>query len=189
MFLLRSMSLFCLTILVIVVYNTYTLRQISRQHDLVARHSALNIALFPLLFFFAALYYTDVASTLSVLVFYWFLLLSYQVVKSRWLRNTMLVLLGSTSLMFRQTNIFWVAVFPAGIVLINELDRGHQVVKDSMYRRAEGFGDSFMSVARTSWKMEVVFDPPVRDAWLEGNFVSKVVLTSCANDRQTISKR
>jgi alpha-1,2-glucosyltransferase len=32
-------------------------------------HSALNICLFPPLFFFCALYYTDVASTLSVLLF------------------------------------------------------------------------------------------------------------------------
>ena len=81
----------------------------------------------------------------------------------------MLVLLGLASLMFRQTNILWVAVFPAGITLVNELDKGHLVVKDSMYRRVEGFGDSVWSVVKTSFKMEVVYDPSVRDAWMEGD--------------------
>ena len=51
---------------------------------------------------------------------------------------------------------------------MNELDRGHDVVKDSIYRRVEGFGDSFVSVARTAWKMDVVYEPTVRDAWVEG---------------------
>ena len=84
------------------------------------------------------------------------------------------MLLGSVSLMFRQTNIFWVAIFPAAIVLVSELDRGHRVVKNSMYRRTEGFGDTVLSVARTSWKMEVVFDPSVRDAWIEGEVIYEI---------------
>lgn len=74
--------------------------------------------------------------------------------------------------MFRQTNIFWVAVFPAILTLVVELDRGHRVVKESMYRRADGFGDTTFSVAKTSWKMEVVYDPPIRDAFFEGKNVS-----------------
>lgn len=76
--------------------------------------------------------------------------------------------LGLLSLTFRQTNIFWVAVMPAILTTVVELDQGHKVVKESMYRRAEGFGDSMMSLARTSWKMGVVYDPPVRDAFFEG---------------------
>lgn len=58
---------------------------------------------------------------------------------------------------------------------MNELDRGHQVVKDSMHRGAEGFGDSSMSIAKTSWKMQVIFDPPVTDAWIEGDAISTLV--------------
>ena len=104
-------------------------------------------------------------------MFYWYFLYCYRHA-SGWWQNPILVSLGLISLMFRQTNIFWVVVFPAGIVLVRNLDKGHEVVKESMYRRAEGFGDSFASVARTSWKMEVVYDPSVRDAWLEGEMLT-----------------
>lgn len=51
------------------------------------------------------------------------------------------MLLGGVALGFRQTNIFWVAVFPAAIRLVRELDQGHHLVKESMYKGAEGFGD------------------------------------------------
>lgn len=91
----------------------------------------------------------------------------------------MLVLLGVASFTFRQTNIFWVAVFPAGLTLVHHIDRGHSVVKESMYRRVEGFSDSWLSVAKTSWKMEVVYDPSVRDAWLEGTTIMHYVYTPC----------
>lgn len=147
---------------------TYGTRQAAKQHDLLARHSALNITLFPPLFFFSALYYTDVPSTLSVLLFYLYFLRSHHNETSPWLRIPLLVVLGTVSLLFRQTNVFWVAIFPAGIVLVNELDRGHDVVRDSMHRRAEGFGDSITSIVKTSWKMGVLFDLSVRDAWIEG---------------------
>ena len=163
------MGLFCLTALLSVIFWTYATRQSWKQIDVrAAQHSALNITLFPPLFFFSVLYYTDVPSTLSVLLFYGYFLHSCSSGTKIWLRSSILITLGLASLTFRQTNIFWVAIFPAGIVLVKELDVGHQVVKDSMHRGAEGFGNSMMSVARTSWKMEVVFDPPVRDAWLEG---------------------
>ena len=137
-------------------------------------HSALNIALFPPLFFFSALYYTDVVSTIAVLMFYWYFLFAQKRQLSTPAQFLPTICLGLASLLFRQTNIFWVAIFPAGLVLINELDRGHPVVKDSMHRRAEGFGDSMLSIARTSFKMEVVYDLPVRDAWLEGAAFSPV---------------
>ena len=161
----------CSTLLTLVVPRIYSARGTPNQHTLLLiYHSALNIALFPPLLFFSALYYTDVPSTLSVLIFYWFFLSSHKRNTSPWLRAPVLIILGAVSLLFRQTNIFWVAIFPMSIVLVNELDRGHHVVKDSMYRRAEGFGDSTMSILKTSWKMETVFDLSVRDAWLEGTF-------------------
>lgn len=77
--------------------------------------------------------------------------------------------------MFRQTNIFWVALYPAGITLVDHLDKGHNVVKYSIYRRVEGFGDSVVSLAKTAWKMEVIYDPSVRDAWIEG---TKLIINS-----------
>ncbi|TKA64461.1 hypothetical protein B0A55_10394 [Friedmanniomyces simplex] len=84
-----------------------------------------------------------------------------------WTRTTGLIALGLASLAFRQTNIFWITAFPAGLVLVRELDRGHPAVRGSMHRKTEGFGDSVYSIAKTSWKMGVIYDPPVRDAWID----------------------
>lgn len=136
----------------------------------LSAHCALNVALMPPLFFFSGLYYTDVASCLSVMMCFYPLICSDEsAVKQIWW-HLRLFFLGLISLTFRQTNVFWVAVFPAAAVVLRELDQGHEVIKDSMYNRASGFGDSLTSVARTTWKMEVLYDPPVRDASLEGMF-------------------
>jgi alpha-1,2-glucosyltransferase len=135
-----------------------------------AAHSALNIALLPPLFFFSALYYTDVASTLSVMLCFYPLICSDEsAVKPIWWHLRLFVF-GLVSLTFRQTNIFWVAVFPAAAVVLRELDQGHELVKESMYNKSKGFGDTMANVARTSWKMDVLYDPPVRDASMEGRF-------------------
>lgn len=155
-------------------------RRIARPEDesngsWLTQHNALNIALFPPLFFFSALYYTDVASTLSVMLAHYPLIASDKASAKQWWCSLQLVLFGIVSLLFRQTNIFWVAIFPAGVVLAREMDRGHEAIKDSMYRQVEGFGDSLQSVAKTTWKMEVLYDPPVRDASVEGELVSLLV--------------
>ena len=133
-----------------------------------AAHSALNIALLPPLFFFSALYYTDVASTLSVMLCFYPLICSDESAVNQVWWHLRLFVLGLVSLTFRQTNIFWVAVFPAAAVVLRELDQGHVLVKESMYNKSKGFGDTMASVARTSWKMDVLYDPPVRDASMEG---------------------
>ena len=166
---LRSVGLFSLTSLFTILPWTYGSRQAGRPDDWQVKLSAFNMTLFPPLFFFCALYYTDVASTMTVVMSYCLFVQSHRTRSSPLVRRLVLVSQGSVSLLFRQTNIFWVAIFPAGIVLVDELDIGHQAVKDSMHRRVEGFGNSLISVARTSWKMEVVYDLHVADAWLEGN--------------------
>ena len=154
-----------------------------------AAHSALNIALLPPLFFFSALYYTDVASTLSVMLCFYPLICSDErasngsAVKQIWW-HVRLFLLGLVSLTFRQTNIFWVAVFPAAAVMLRELDQGHELVKESMYNKSKGFGDTMSNVARTSWKMDILYDPPVRDASVEGMFA----LISTSNDEHQLTR-
>ncbi|KJX92790.1 alpha-1,2 glucosyltransferase alg10 like protein [Zymoseptoria brevis] len=181
---LRFLNELCLIALLLVVRATYTARR-KTNHErgqvsgILATHSALNIVLFPPLFFFSALYYTDVASTLSVVVFYWYFLKGLPQEKLSLGRIVVQTVLGLLSLMFRQTNIFWVAVMPAILTTVVELDQGHKVVKESMYRRAEGFGDSMTSVARTSWKMGVVYDPPVRDAFFEDYIRTLLSLSIC----------
>lgn len=139
-----------------------------QQHGWLIQHHVLNIALFPPLFFFSGLYYTDILSTLFVLLFYIALLKTASPSASSVSRFAVLFTIGAASLMFRQTNIFWVAVFPACVILVDALGRGHPVVKDSMHSGVEGFGDTFYSVAKTSWKMDVVYDRAVGEASIEG---------------------
>lgn len=165
---LRALSLFCLTTLQAVLTRTYTLRRPNAQDGWTAQHNALNVTFLPPLFFFAALYYTDVPSTLSVALHYFLFVRFNDNRTSLWISTPVLTFAGVVSLFFRQTNIFWVAIFPAGITLVNQIDRGHQAVKTSMHRQCPGFGDAFLSIAKTSWKMEAVYNQPVRDAWIEG---------------------
>lgn len=170
----RATNLVCMVALAWIVEKIFS-RRIARPEDdkhgsWLAQHSSLNIALFPPLFFFSALYYTDVTSALSVMLCYYQLICSDKKSISHWWWRLQYVALGLCSLLFRQTNIFWVAIFPAAMMFLREVDQGHQVVKGSMYRKVEGFGDTFQSVAKTSWKMEVLYDPPVRDASFEGKF-------------------
>ncbi|KXT17038.1 hypothetical protein AC579_4353 [Pseudocercospora musae] len=181
---LRLLNAICLVALMLVLRATYNVRRQNNNQNghlsgILAYHSAVNIVLFPPLFFFSALYYTDVASTLSVVVFYWYFL---QIVSNRQgtVKDAVVqVMLGVISLTFRQTNIFWVSIMPAALSTFMNLDQGHKVVKESMYRRAEGFGDTTWSVAKTSWKMNVVYDPPVRDAFVEDYFRTIISVAAC----------
>ncbi|KAI1537668.1 alpha-12 glucosyltransferase alg-10, partial [Pyrenophora tritici-repentis] len=118
-------------------------------------HSALNIALFPPLFFFSALYYTDVMSTLTVLFSYAAYLESS---RSNWslLRNLGFVLLGIVALFFRQTNIFWVAVFPAGLAVVDVLKKDAPPATSNSH--------DITSVLQDSWSEGKVVDCPVQDA-------------------------
>ncbi|KAK5171057.1 glucosyltransferase [Saxophila tyrrhenica] len=187
-FWLRSLNVFCLVALQAVVTWTYPLRKPGGYDHWASQHSALNVTLFPPLFFFAALYYTDVPSTLSVLIFYWLFLHFSGPRKFSPLRTPALVLSGISSLFFRQTNIFWVAIFPAGLVLVNELDRAHDAVKNSMYRREEGFGDTWTSIVRTSWKMSAVYDPAVRNASISGTNLPSLQALQYSNTQPDYGK-
>jgi alpha-1,2-glucosyltransferase len=177
---LRALNVVCLVALMVVVKACYDVRRradgVSSCNRLATWHASLNVVLFPPLFFFSALYYTDIASTLSCMVSYWYFLRALPSETFSIRRAGIQVLLGTASLFFRQTNIFWVAVFPAALTLVARLDQGHEVVKKSMYRRAEGFGDSIGSIAKTSYKMSVVYDPLVRDAFIEGKSAGPVIL-------------
>lgn len=166
---LRLANLAGLVLLATLLSTAYRLRNpTAPAHRRLFQHSAVNMTFFPPVFFFAALYYTDVWSTISVVLFYNETMKTDRMHVTALERYIRLVALGLFSLLFRQTNIFWVAIFPAALTLVQHLDRGHDVVRQSMYSGAQGFGDSLASVARTSWKMDVVFDPPVRDSWIDG---------------------
>lgn len=86
-------------------------------------HVAANICLFPPLFFFTTLYYTDVSSTVAVCAFHVYMTKVYGSGAVGLQQQIALVLLGYLALSFRQTNIFWVSIFPAGLLLVSNLDR------------------------------------------------------------------
>jgi alpha-1,2-glucosyltransferase len=131
-------------------------------------HSALNAVLFPPLFFFSSLYYTDIASTLSVMVYYIVFLQKSGRFRASVIGSGLQVLLASASLMFRQTNIFWVAIAPLLLEIVSRIDQAPRVVRDSMHQRSPGFGDTITSVLRTSWKYGAVYSPPTNQAHLDG---------------------
>jgi len=78
-------------------------------------HTAFNIALFPPLFFFSGLFYTDVLSTGVVLKMYG-LFLQREGKGLVWLYIT-----GMVALTMRQTNIFWGAVFMGGLEAVRSV--------------------------------------------------------------------
>ncbi|XP_063304135.1 dol-P-Glc:Glc(2)Man(9)GlcNAc(2)-PP-Dol alpha-1,2-glucosyltransferase [Pelobates fuscus] len=79
--------------------------------------SALNLYLFPTLYFFTFLYYTDSGSTFFVLFTY--LMCLYGNHKSA-------ALLGFCAFCFRQTNIIWI-IFCAGNVIADELTKARNI--------------------------------------------------------------
>lgn len=84
-------------------------------------HTALNVALFPPLFFFSGLFYTDVLSTCLVLRTYR-LYLERQGAYERLVKGLFWIsLTGIVALTMRQTNIFWVAVFLGGLEAIRTI--------------------------------------------------------------------
>ena len=112
------------------------------QTSLLDAHTALNIALFPPLFFFSGLYYTDVLSTLVVLASY-STYLSQRRSPNSLLSTILTINIGVLALLFRQTNIFWVAVFPAGLAVIDTLKEHDDVfdfpVEDAGLRKYFAF--------------------------------------------------
>jgi len=114
-----------LSLVAYVVFNI--LKNLHQQEQTLKSlaHTAVNICLFPPLFFFSALYYTDIASLLFVLLSYNAFLLTYQ--RQGHVVSVLLQLFyGLGALFLRQTNVFWVALFPAGIAVLEIYKKGHQ---------------------------------------------------------------
>ena len=117
-------------------------------------HAIFNICLFPPLFFFYGLYYTDVISALLVIITYRFYL--QRATKS-------LVLAGFASLLFRQTNIFWVSIFLGGLQVTRSLARGRPGIDFPE-------NSSFIDVVTGSLQHGYLYDPLVSNANVEGTF-------------------
>ncbi|KAI0197587.1 DIE2/ALG10 family-domain-containing protein [Astrocystis sublimbata] len=83
--------------------------------------TGINIALFPVLFFFSGLYYTDPASTLVVLLAYSNHLARVDTEQPLFRNDVYTLVLGILALGFRQTNIFWVVVYMGGAEAIHAI--------------------------------------------------------------------
>jgi alpha-1,2-glucosyltransferase len=131
----------------------------NNQTSLYDAHSALNISLFPPLFFFSALYYTDVMSTLAVLLSYHVYLTQRNMPKDL-MHGIRIVVVGVFAMLFRQTNVFWVAVFPAGLTVVDILatKQENTVCTESSAR------NKFQS----AWSRGQVYDVSVGEAGPQG---------------------
>lgn len=121
--------------------------------------TTFNIASFPPLFFFGALYYTDVMSTAAVLISYHAFLQTSAKVERSIGDEIVAILSGIVALFFRQTNIFWVAVFPAGLTVVKVLQESGRM-SGAAYRKGH------MAVLQESWSESVIRDLPLRDEGL-----------------------
>ncbi|KAG6224291.1 hypothetical protein E4U34_000451 [Claviceps purpurea] len=86
-----------------------------------AIHTAVNIALFPLLFFFSGLYYTDVISTAVVLGAFLNHLKRVGRDRSSWTNDLMTIFFGVAALFMRQTNVFWIVVWMGGLEAVHAI--------------------------------------------------------------------
>ncbi|KAI5296971.1 glucosyltransferase, partial [Ascosphaera atra] len=122
--------------------------------------TALNICLFPPVFFFSALYYTDLAALYLVLETY--IQEKQQEQERTWSfsRDLKLVIMGLLALCFRQTNIFWVAVFLGGLRAVNLLHSLTAKCQSNDLRR----------ILQGSYSLQQLYDPPARDASLADYF-------------------
>lgn len=91
----------------------------AREISAYAFQTGVNIALFPVIFFFSGLYYTDVVSTLVVLVAYRNHLVRVGSVAPGVGRDVWTVVVGVTALVMRQTNVFWVVVYMGGLEAVH----------------------------------------------------------------------
>lgn len=125
------------------------------QHEENYFHTIMNLSLFPVLFFFSGLYYTDVCSV-SLVLFAYESHLRYlrDASGGRSMTGVPMFALGLCALVMRQTNIFWVAVFFAGLHAVHHVKSINQSRSDESVE---------MLVA-----LEAIHDPPISKAYLEG---------------------
>lgn len=134
-----------------------------------AIHTGMNIGLFPLLFFFSALYYTDVFSTLMVLFAFQNHLERMNPKGKPWRNDFFVIFLGVASLFMRQTNVFWVVVFMGGLEAV---EAAKAVPADSPKPPSQG--DLMATIKYFAWRSSLgeIHDPALDQAFLDGEFLS-----------------
>lgn len=127
-------------------------------------HTGVNTALFPLLFFFSGLYYTDVFSTLAVLVAFWNHLERVGLEAKSWKSDALVILLGVGSLLMRQTNVFWVGLFMGGLEAVH-IVKG---MRPPPTRPGQFDRQMLIRFYLSRYSHGDVHDPPLNEAGVEG---------------------
>jgi alpha-1,2-glucosyltransferase len=134
--------------------------------DWDAVHTAVNICLFPPLFFFSGLYYTDVVSTLVVVGAYRHFLRGSERTTTSVFKNFGIYTWGISALFMRQTNIFWVAVFLGGLETTRAFKEGSFSEGGEQGQKLR-FGEFIKQYAHGE-----LHDPPLRNASVLGTWAS-----------------
>ncbi|KND91847.1 Dol-P-Glc:Glc(2)Man(9)GlcNAc(2)-PP-Dol alpha-1,2-glucosyltransferase [Tolypocladium ophioglossoides CBS 100239] len=142
-----------------------------------ALHTSFNIALFPLLFFFSGLYYTDVLSTAVVVGAFLNHLNRVGQDHSSILSDLISVALGVLSLLMRQTNVFWFVVYMGGLETVHAVKT----------LRPERVDQPFMTTAWAqlkffAWRYSVgdIHDPPLNQSWPDDMLFTTISLVIAA---------
>lgn len=134
-----------------------------------AIHSAANIGLFPLLFFFSGLYYTDVYSTVMVLAAYLNHLRRLSRDQSSVFSDLGVIVLGVLTLFMRQTNVFWVVVYMGGVEAVHAIKtlRPERVDQPFLFSLSD-------QMKYYAWRYSIgdIHDPPLHMMWPDGMFQS-----------------
>ncbi|KAH0443782.1 alpha- glucosyltransferase alg10 [Colletotrichum camelliae] len=132
-------------------------------------HTGWNVALFPVLFFFSGLYYTDVVSTLSVLVAYYHHLRRVREERSSFVSDLGTIILGVVTLTMRQTNVFWVVVYMGGLEAVSAV----KSLRPAPAQKPE-FGTLLDCIKHYGWRYSLgdIHDPPLNTAWPDDLVVS-----------------
>lgn len=133
-------------------------------------HANLNIMLCPLLFFFSALYYTDILSAFAVTeVYRWYVYKNDTLTQSSYISSRLsgralssvcgmaIFLLGLFAMSVRQTNVFWVAIFLGGL----------QTVRTLSSRKHPSPSITEKEVSGLATNDYIIYDPPAQGAGIE----------------------
>lgn len=133
--------------------------------DWDAVHTALNICLFPPLFFFSGLYYTDILSTCIVVIAYEHFWKRRSVSSRSVFTEAFTYLIGVMALLMRQTNIFWVAVFMGGLEITRTFKGKPFVFQWNEQSAWRGYLNDLFIVTRSG----AFHDPKLENAGFIGN--------------------
>lgn len=132
-------------------------------------HTVLNICLFPPLFFFSGLYYTDLLAMLVVIEAYiWDTRRSDSSGTKRTvgdalrghvsLQTLAFLAIGCIALVLRQTNIFWASVFMGGLEVVRTLRQNSKSCEQT----------GLLEIITKSFQARELYDPLVAEASLFG---------------------